>query len=92
MDPSMALRRATLEEVMTVLSIYVRGKYAESIAQRMLRVIGAKIHLRMDTLSDEQVHSRWARTRSDGLSSTPVLSDGQSDWPLMASHGLLMAY
>ena len=85
---SMALRRATLEEVMTVLSIYVRGKYAESIAQRMLRVIGAKIHLRMDTLSDEQVHSRWARTRSDGLSSTPILSDDQSDWPLMASHGL----
>ena len=71
---SMALRRATLEEVMTVLGIYVRGKYAESIAQRMLRVIGAKIHLRMDTLSDEQVHSRWARTRSDGLSSTPISS------------------
>ena len=60
---------------MTVLGIYVRGKYAESIAQRMLdRVIGAKIHLRMDTLSDEQVHSRWARTRSDGLSSTPISS------------------
>jgi hypothetical protein len=74
MDRSIELRRATLEEVMTVLGIYVRGKYAESIAQRMLRVIGAKIHLRMDTLSDEQVHSRWARTRSDGLSSTPISS------------------
>jgi hypothetical protein len=79
---------------MTVVSIYVRGKYAESIAQRMLRVIGAKIHLRMDTLSDEQVHSRWARTRSDGLSSTPIPLMARViglSWPLMASHGLLMA-
>jgi hypothetical protein len=80
---SMALRRATLEEVMAPLCACVRERYAESAALSLLRQIETKISTGMGTLTDEQVRSRCAVM---ALEPTPSASDwlrlplSGSDW------------
>ena len=69
---SMALRRATLEEVMAPLCACVRERYAESTAQSMLRLIETKISTGMGTLTDEQVRSRCAVM---ALEPAPITTD-----------------
>ena len=81
---SMALRRATLEEVMAPLCACVRERYDESAALSMLRLIETKISTGMGTLTDEQVRSRCAVM---ALEPTP----SGSDWlrlPLIGSDWL----
>jgi len=56
-------RRSAWEEVMAVLSLYIRGKYAASVADRMILMIEPKLACKIDMLSYEQVAMLRERAR-----------------------------
>jgi hypothetical protein len=57
------MRRSAWEEVMAVLSLYIRGKYAASVADRMVLMIEPKLACKIDMLSYEQVAMLRERAR-----------------------------
>lgn len=57
------MRRSAWEEVMAVLSLYIRGKYAASVADRMILMIEPKLACKIDMLSYEQVAMLRERAR-----------------------------
>ena len=57
------MRRSAWEEVMAVLSLYIRGKYAASVADRMILMIEPKLACKIDMLSYEQMAMLRERAR-----------------------------
>ena len=61
--PCMEMRRSAWEEVMAVLSLYIRGKYTVSVADRMIRMIEPQLARKIDMLSYEQMAMLRERAR-----------------------------
>ena len=59
----MEMRRSAWEEVMAVLSLYIRGKYTVSVADRMIRMIEPQLARKIDMLSYEQMAMLRERAR-----------------------------
>lgn len=57
------MRRSAWEEVMAVLSLYIRGKYAASVADRMILMIEPKLACKIDMLSYDQMAMLRERAR-----------------------------
>ena len=61
--PCMEMRRSAWEEVMAVLSLYIRGKYTASVADRMILMIEPQLARKIDMLSYEQMAMLRERAR-----------------------------